>query len=73
MHVNLCCFVIQEAAEELKGPKLTVLKEKDFSSVVSQSSDENRDSDQSRDAKDASKFLEANGQYYLGACSVFHH
>ncbi|XWS36373.1 hypothetical protein CRYUN_Cryun20dG0079600 [Craigia yunnanensis] len=50
----------QEAAEELKGPKLIVLKEKDFSSVVSHGADENSDSDQSRDAQDASKFLEAN-------------
>ncbi|XWS31484.1 hypothetical protein CRYUN_Cryun23aG0080400 [Craigia yunnanensis] len=50
----------QEAAEELKGPKLVVFKEKVLSSVVSQSSDENRDSKQSGDAQDASKLLEAN-------------
>ncbi|XP_022758340.1 probable galacturonosyltransferase 5 isoform X3 [Durio zibethinus] len=50
----------QEAAKELKGPKLVVLKEKNFSSVVSHSSDENRNVDQSGDAQDASKSLEAN-------------
>ncbi|XVF32455.1 hypothetical protein REPUB_Repub17cG0084400 [Reevesia pubescens] len=48
----------QEAAEELKGPKLIVLKEKDFSSVVSHTS-KNHDSKQSRDTQNASKFLEA--------------
>ncbi|OMP09828.1 Glycosyl transferase, family 8 [Corchorus olitorius] len=52
--------VEQEAAEELKGPKLVVLQEKDLSSVVSDNSNENHDSDQSRDAQDASKFLEGN-------------
>ncbi|KAK6259998.1 hypothetical protein SCA6_014472 [Theobroma cacao] len=50
----------QEAAEELKGPKLIVFKEKDFSSVVSHSYNENGDSDQSGDARDASKLLAAN-------------
>ncbi|XVF71927.1 hypothetical protein PTKIN_Ptkin12aG0079200 [Pterospermum kingtungense] len=50
----------QEAAEELNGPKLVVLQEKDFSSLVSHSSDENHGSDQSGDAQDASKLLETN-------------
>ncbi|XVE73010.1 hypothetical protein DITRI_Ditri11bG0083800 [Diplodiscus trichospermus] len=50
----------QEAAKELKGPKLVVFKEKDFSSVVSHSTDENRVSNQSGDAQDASKLLEGN-------------
>ncbi|XVF80905.1 hypothetical protein PTKIN_Ptkin15bG0112600 [Pterospermum kingtungense] len=50
----------QEAVEELKGPKLIVLKEKEFSSVFSHNSDVNRHLDQSRDAQDASKFSEAN-------------
>ncbi|XP_022771209.1 probable galacturonosyltransferase 6 isoform X3 [Durio zibethinus] len=49
----------QEAAEEIKGPKLVVFKEKDFSSVITRISDENHDSDHSGDAQDASKLLEA--------------
>ncbi|XP_039043786.1 probable galacturonosyltransferase 6 [Hibiscus syriacus] len=49
--------VEQESAEELKGPKL-VFKEKDFSSVVSHSSDENRGLYQSGNAPNASKLLE---------------
>ncbi|KAE8666994.1 hypothetical protein F3Y22_tig00112471pilonHSYRG00131 [Hibiscus syriacus] len=46
----------QKASEELKGRKIIFLNEKDHSSsVVSHSSDENRDSNQYRDAQHASK------------------
>ncbi|XP_039027572.1 probable galacturonosyltransferase 6 isoform X2 [Hibiscus syriacus] len=51
--------VEQESAEELKGPKL-VFKEKDFSSVVSHSSDENHNLYQSGNAPNASKLLETS-------------
>ncbi|KAE8685531.1 hypothetical protein F3Y22_tig00111096pilonHSYRG00149 [Hibiscus syriacus] len=43
----------QEAAKGLKGPKVVVFKEKDFSSTVHHSSDGNHDSDRPRDPKDA--------------------
>ncbi|KAL1085766.1 hypothetical protein V6Z11_D08G072200 [Gossypium hirsutum] len=50
----------QKRAEDLKGPKLIVLNENEFSSVVSRSSDENPDSNQSKVAQDVSKLLATN-------------
>lgn len=61
MQFNLCCFFIQEAAEGLKGPKVVVFKEKDFSSAVNHGSNKNPDFDQLGDPQDTSKLLEANG------------
>ncbi|KAG4193256.1 hypothetical protein ERO13_A07G209500v2 [Gossypium hirsutum] len=51
----------QEAAEGLKGPKVVVFKEKDFSSAVNHGSNQNPDFDQLGDPQDTSKLLEANG------------
>ncbi|GMI73855.1 galacturonosyltransferase 6 [Hibiscus trionum] len=50
----------QKASPELKGRKIIVLNEKDLSSGVSHSSDDNRDSNQSRDVQHASKMSETN-------------
>ncbi|XP_017625006.1 probable galacturonosyltransferase 6 [Gossypium arboreum] len=50
----------QKGAEDLKGPKLIVLNENEFSSVVSRSSEENPDSNQSKVAQDVSKLLGTN-------------
>ncbi|XP_039048045.1 probable galacturonosyltransferase 6 [Hibiscus syriacus] len=57
----------QKASEELKGRKIIVLNEKDHSSsVASHSSDENRDSNQYRDAQHASKSSKANDSEIKG-------
>ncbi|KAK8481869.1 hypothetical protein V6N11_027575 [Hibiscus sabdariffa] len=50
----------QKASPELKGRKIIVLNEKDLSSIVSHSSDENHDSNQSSDAQHASKLSGTN-------------
>ncbi|KAK8521798.1 hypothetical protein V6N12_066381 [Hibiscus sabdariffa] len=55
--------VEQEGAKELKGPKLLVFKEKDFSSVVRHSSDENSDLYHPGNAPNASKLLEASAPF----------
>ncbi|GAV72145.1 Glyco_transf_8 domain-containing protein [Cephalotus follicularis] len=50
----------QEGSEGLKEPRLDVFEDKDFGSVVSYSSNENLDSEQSENAGDTTNFLERN-------------
>lgn len=64
LHSLILHFVVQEAGEGIKEPKLVVYEDKDFGSVVSYSSSENQDSKLPGNARDSANFAENNGGYY---------